>query len=216
MKTSAAIWFAPPSSVSAPLASAPPNRATRVPKPKRATLLRRFNQPIASVAKPQRANRTKTDPWLSPAADGSNLQVDNFPSYLLLEVLSKIHRNVTRLYLRPQKLGLPEWRVLAHLEQHSPTTASAFNARSTMDKGQISRVVAALVRRKLVGRTGDAEHGRRQILRITKAGRAVYRAVMPKAQLCQAVLLRALSRQERLILRQALRKMDAASANPPL
>jgi DNA-binding MarR family transcriptional regulator len=153
--------------------------------------------------------------WLNPAADGSNLLVDNFPSYLL-EVLSKIHRNMTRFYLRPQKLGLPEWRVLAHLEQHSPTTASAFNARSTMDKGQISRVVAALVRRKLIGRTGDAEHGRRQILRIAKTGRAVYRAVMPKAQLCQAVLLRALSRQERLILREALRKMEAASARPPV
>jgi DNA-binding MarR family transcriptional regulator len=187
-----------------------------VPKPKRATLLRRFDQPVTPVAKPQPVSRReKNDPWLNPAADGSNLLVDNFPSYLLLEVLSKIHRNMTRFYLRPQKLGLPEWRVLAHLEQHSPTTASAFNARSTMDKGQISRVVAALVRRKLIGRTGDAEHGRRQILRITKAGRAVYRAVMPKAQLCQAVLLRAVSRQERLILRQALRKMEAASARPP-
>jgi DNA-binding MarR family transcriptional regulator len=188
-----------------------------VPKPKRATLLRRFDQPATRVAKPQPVSRReKNDPWLNPAADGGNLLVDNFPSYLLLEVLSKIHRNMTRFYLRPQKLGLPEWRVLAHLEQHSPTTASGFNARSTMDKGQISRVVAALVRRKLIGRTGDAEHGRRQILRITKAGQAVYRAVMPKAQLCQAVLLRALSRQERLILREALHKMEAASARTPV
>ncbi len=49
---------------------------------------------------------------------------------------------LSRTYKERYGLGVPEWRVLAHLGQYAPITAKAIGAHSRMHKTKISRAVA--------------------------------------------------------------------------
>jgi DNA-binding MarR family transcriptional regulator len=155
------------------------------------------------------------DPWLDLAPGGRNLPIESFPTVLMGEVILHVHRNMTRFFLRRHDLGMPEWRVLGQLARYAPASVREFNARSWMDKGQISRALARLEGRGLVERRPDPTHGKRQLLSITPAGMDLYNVVLPEAQLCQALLLEPLNREERQALRSALAKLRAVAVGLP-
>jgi DNA-binding MarR family transcriptional regulator len=147
------------------------------------------------------------DPWLGLAADGSNLDVHDFPSFRLVEAHALVYRNVTRAYLSGADLGVPEWRVLALLGRRGDLLVREINQRSWMDKGQISRAAAGMAARGLVERSPDPTHKKRQKLRLTPTGRALFDRLWPRAQRAQAALLALLSRDERRALQQALDRL---------
>jgi DNA-binding MarR family transcriptional regulator len=147
------------------------------------------------------------DPWLELAADGSNLDVHDFPSFRLVEAHALVYRNVTRVYLGGTDLGVPEWRILALLGRRGDLLVREINQRSWMDKGQISRAAARMAARGLVERSPDPTHKKRQKLRLTAAGRALFDRLWPRAQRAQAALLGSLSRDERRALQKALDRL---------
>jgi DNA-binding MarR family transcriptional regulator len=147
------------------------------------------------------------DPWLELAADGSNLDVHDFPSFRLVEAHALVYRNLTRVYLSGADLGVPEWRILALLGRRGDLLVREINQRSLMDKGQISRAAARMAARGLVERSPDPTHKKRQKLRLTPAGRTLFDRLWPQAQRAQAALLALLSRDERRALQQALDRL---------
>jgi DNA-binding MarR family transcriptional regulator len=164
--------------------------------------------PAQAVAKRSAA---PAQAWLDLAEDGSNLDLTEFPSFRLVEAHALIHRNVTRVYLSGFGLGVPEWRLLALLARRSPLSLREVNARSWMDKGQISRAATLLAERKLLDRQADPQHGKRQVLRITAAGMRLFKKIWPEAQRSQAMLLASLSPAERSALFSGLDKLLAAA-----
>jgi DNA-binding MarR family transcriptional regulator len=102
-----------------------------------------------------------------PGLDGANLEVDDFLSKRIANLSALLLRASTRRYLVEHDLSLPEWRMLTILVRFGSGTTRALRDASKMDKGQMSRALLALEKRKLVQRTQDETHELRQLLELT-------------------------------------------------
>jgi DNA-binding MarR family transcriptional regulator len=159
--------------------------------------------------------------WINLKPQGKDLEVEDFVSMRFANISALLHRNVTRKYLARHDIGLPEWRVLTMLVRYGSVTTRELRDASGMDKGQMSRALRELEIRQLLERDPDATHELRQVLRISSAGAALYRRIMPDARQSQFALLAQLTLQERKALDSALRKLKimaeagAAEATKP-
>jgi DNA-binding MarR family transcriptional regulator len=81
-----------------------------------------------------------------------------------------------------------------------------------MDKVQVSRAVAGLMRRKRVARIGDARDGRITRLSLTSQGAAIYEEIVPTALALESAFLAALAPAERSaflsLLEKLMRRID--------
>lgn len=147
------------------------------------------------------------DSWLRPRTDGADLEIELFPSALMLAAGNLFQRNILRPLLEKRGIGVAEWRVLLSLNYYGDATAADIVARSWMDKAQVSRAAAALERAGLIVRRPDPAHARRVILRATARGRNLYTRLLAQAQGEQAKLLRLLAPDERRALYLSLQKI---------
>ena len=149
--------------------------------------------------------------WIKPGLDGANLDVDDFLSKRIANLSALLLRASTRRYLLEHDLSLPEWRMLTILVRFGSGTTRALREASRMDKGQMSRALLALEKRKLVQRTRDETHELRQLLELTDKGLQLYQRIMPNARRAQVVLLKQLTVDERKMLDIAINKLSAAA-----
>lgn len=152
--------------------------------------------------------------WRCPAPDGSDLTLDQFPTFRLVIVSTHLHRTVTSAFLRPYGLKLPEWRILATVASRTTVPTAHVCATSNMDKALISRTVASLDAAGLLNRGPDPDHGKRQLLHITPTGRKLFERIFPAAQQAQADLLALLTPDERTALYSALDKLRGVKPPP--
>jgi DNA-binding MarR family transcriptional regulator len=155
------------------------------------------------------AGDSDLDPWrdLDHAA---NLDLREFPSFLLLRLGTAIQRSVMPQYTRQVGLSLPEWRLLPLLARVSPLQLSALTSLSTLDKALVSRAVRLLSGKGLATVMPDPAHGRRLVIAITPAGQALHDKVLPDARKRQIALLSVLDAEERSTLYRAINKLTAA------
>ena len=71
--------------------------------------------------------------------------------------------------------SLTEARVIFELAQHDETEVAGLRRRLGVDAGYLSRILARFAADGLVARTRSAVDGRRQVIRLTPAGRKAYR-----------------------------------------
>lgn len=157
--------------------------------------------------------------WSDPGDDGANLRVNEFPTFHLLRLASVAKACVSREYLEPSGLSVPEWRLLATVANFSPLPFSDITTMTTMDKGQVSRTLRSaqgkgLVTTELVStdRRAAAEGVAsssisRVVVSITPAGRELYAQVMPVAQRYQAALIGLMSNEERRVMLDVLQRL---------
>ncbi len=155
--------------------------------------------------------RSNVKNWIKPGVDGANLEVDDFLTMRITNLSALLLRISTRRYLLEHEISLPEWRVLTMLVRHGPGTTRALRAASKMDKGQMSRALLGLEKRKLVQRTQDETHELRHVLEITERGLQLYQRVMPNARRAQVALLKQLTVDERKTLDTVINKLNAAT-----
>jgi DNA-binding MarR family transcriptional regulator len=170
---------------------------------------RRKPQPVSTFPQPT------IERWLNPGKAGSKLEVEDFLSMRFANLSTLFHRKVTRKYLEPYGIGLPEWRTMTILARHAPISTRALRSISEMDKGQMSRALVVLAQRGLISRDSDASHMVRQTINITESGHALYKKIMPDARRSQAMLLLSLSVTERKALHSALIKLKAVVGEIP-
>jgi DNA-binding MarR family transcriptional regulator len=120
----------------------------------------------------------RTDP--AGAAEPA-LKLEAFLPYRLNVLASLVSEALSRVYAERYGIGVPEWRVLVTLGEYKTMTAKAIGAHSHMHKTKVSRAVALLERRKLVGRRANREDKREALLSLTPAGRAMYEELVPIA-----------------------------------
>ncbi len=149
-------------------------------------------------------------PWIDPGPDGERLGLEDFLTFKLTRLASAGQRSVTATYLEKFNLGISEWQQLAALARYSPAPFGQLVSLSSLDKALVSRSIRSLVARGLATTSPDPEHGKRLVCSISAKGRALFRRILPQAQRRQAALLARLSTQERIVLHQALRKLEAA------
>jgi DNA-binding MarR family transcriptional regulator len=80
-------------------------------------------------------------------------------------------------------------------------------AHTTLDKMQVSRAVARLEGNGLIEREHVADDRRARVLRLTAAGRALFRRIAPLARARETFLLDALDADERRVLDRAIDKL---------
>jgi DNA-binding MarR family transcriptional regulator len=144
-------------------------------------------------------------PWLDPGEQGEALQIHQFPTFVILRLATMARNHLTRRYLDPYGITLPEWRLLALLARFGTMRFSEVTAGSSMDKGQVSRTLKAIHGKGLVRldalasveRSRNAAISPRIQVVISPKGRSLFNRILPIAQAQQAKVLEALTLEER-------------------
>src|SRR4051812_34979501 len=144
---------------------------------------------------------------MSTSAKPAPLDLERFLPYRLDILAEAVSRALSRIYKEQYGLGVPEWRVLAHLGQYAPITAKAIGAHSRMHKTKISRAVAALEELGFLIRNGNDADRREELLSLTAKGQAAYDDLAPKAAEFARHLLDDLSAGERRALEHTIDRL---------
>jgi DNA-binding MarR family transcriptional regulator len=146
-----------------------------------------------------------------PAPD--RLDLDTFVPYKLSVLSNRVSDAIARHYSERFGLSIPEWRVMAVLGQTPGLSASEVASRTAMDKVQVSRAVASLLRAKRIARVGDKKDGRITRLSLTRQGTAIYDEIGPLALHLEQVFLAALTPGERATLMALMDKLTQRIGN---
>jgi DNA-binding MarR family transcriptional regulator len=140
------------------------------------------------------------------------LDLDRFLPYRLSVLSNRVSSAIARQYSARFDLNIPEWRTMAVLGGTPGLSAREVAARTAMDKVQVSRAVASLMRKKRVQRETDGKDARITRLSLTPKGRAIYDQVAPLALHLEEQFLSALSSAERVTLDQLMTKLARQSS----
>ena len=114
-------------------------------------------------------------------------------------------------YLRKEfKIGLNEGRLIIALSTYSSLNATDISNLTGMHKVPISRSLAILLKRDYIGIGPDPVDGRRKVVSLTRAGRTVFRKLVPKAVAQDQQLRGVLTDEEQ---REFLRTLDKLIAS---
>ncbi len=143
------------------------------------------------------------------AVDGDPLILDRFFPYRLSILATLASKALAHEYATKFDLSIPEWRIIAVLAQSRDVTANTLCARTLMDKVTVSRAVRRLEQARHIERKADVRDRRRNLLRLSASGRAVYRRIAPLARNYEAHVLAVLSEAERGQLDRLLTKLTS-------
>lgn len=141
------------------------------------------------------------------------MQLDQFFPYQLAVLSEAVSRATALVYADRFELTRDEWRVLAALADRSDMRTAEVIAHTTLDKMQVSRALARMVEGGLVTRTVDPQDRRGHRLRLTPAGSALYRKIVPRVQARADYLLGELSASERQLLTQSMQRILERAKN---
>jgi DNA-binding MarR family transcriptional regulator len=137
------------------------------------------------------------------------IELERFIPYRLSVLTNVVSGAIANAYQRRFGLGIPEWRVLAVLARHPALSASEVATFTRMDAVAVSRAVTRLARAGRVRRSVAPDDRRRSVLRLSPAGKAVYRRIAPLALDYERKLLDGLSATEVAALDSIVGKLTA-------
>jgi DNA-binding MarR family transcriptional regulator len=148
-----------------------------------------------------------TDPWSNLDEAGTDLNVNDFLTTMLSQLVTALRNNVTEPYASRFELTVPEWRILALLAHGEQMSFADLVRQSTSDKALVSRTLRLLEDRGLVTLESEGGTRRRLACRISPEGAALHAQVIPLARRGQASVIRMLTPEERHGLYAGLRKL---------
>ena len=129
-------------------------------------------------------------------------------SFKLHRVANLLSRGAELRYRREFGVSLWEWRTIAFLGRSTePMSLGELAQAASIDKGQMSRVVAGLTKRRLVLREVHPGDGRGVRLTLTKPGRRIYQGLIRAAAERDAAFRDCLSEKEHAVFDRALAKL---------
>jgi DNA-binding MarR family transcriptional regulator len=150
----------------------------------------------------------KTSPMRNKPA---RLVLDSFIPYRLSVLTNLVSSAIAGHYSERFDLSIPEWRIIAVLGENAGLSARDVATRTAMDKVQVSRAVASLLKAQRIRRSSDARDGRVSHLSLTRAGRKIYQDIAPLALNLEALLLSSLTAKERENFSRLLTKLTQQS-----
>jgi DNA-binding MarR family transcriptional regulator len=140
----------------------------------------------------------------SSAVDALDGAFIDSPTFKLLVAASLLARPFIE-HIGPERdLTLPEWRTLVALDAKGTLSNVEVSELTGLDKMSVSRALDRLRSNGRVQRTRDEVDGRRQINRMTSAGRATYRSVVKLARDRQDAMASDLSARDLVVLERTL------------
>jgi DNA-binding MarR family transcriptional regulator/GNAT superfamily N-acetyltransferase len=104
--------------------------------------------------------------------------------------------------------SLAESRILYELGTRSKVTATGLCLTLDLDVGYLSRLLAGLQRRRLIRRVQSADDGRRNIISLTRSGRAAFRTLDTRSRREIQKMLTGVSRSDRGKLLDAMKTIE--------
>src|SRR5687767_9942512 len=101
-------------------------------------------------------------------------EIQDLISYQVHKVANLLSRRAGLRCRRVFGVSLWEWRPIVLVGAAEPQSLVHLARAAGIDKGQMSRVVSGLTRRKLVMRDANVDDGRGVHLRLSKSGRKLY------------------------------------------
>jgi DNA-binding MarR family transcriptional regulator len=138
---------------------------------------------------------------------GAAMELETFFPYRLAVLTEAVSRSMAQVYGERFELTRDEWRVLAMLSNVPAARTAAVIERTTLDKVSVSRALARLEGKGLVERASDPQDRRSDLIRLTTAGRALFRKLVPMVRAREQFLLDALDPAERAALDALLDKL---------
>lgn len=136
-----------------------------------------------------------------------NLSLEEYLPYRLAVTSAKVSGLIAKAYETRFGLTIPQWRLLAVLNEHAPLSQQDLVNRTLMDKVNVSRTVSSLITRGLVTKKSQDNDKRFQSLTLTKEGQSVVDEIIPVAKDLEHSLLGAFSKEEILSLDGLLRAL---------
>lgn len=106
-----------------------------------------------------------------------------------------------------QGLTRPEWIIIFCLSQHEGLNAQQISDVTGRAKSSISHAIKLLQKKKLLQRMPDPQDGRRQVLKLTAAGRAAYKDLVTFFMERETAMLACLTAAEKRALRKLMLKL---------
>jgi DNA-binding MarR family transcriptional regulator len=141
----------------------------------------------------------------------TSLSLEEFLPYRLNRLADAVSRGFARIYRERHGMTRPEWRLLATLGQYGTMSAKSVGSHSAMHKTKVSRAVRALQERRWLARHADPKDRRVEQLELTRAGREVYRELVPLAKSFEAELLGRMDKAEAAALLAGLSALENVS-----
>jgi len=135
-------------------------------------------------------------------------EIQDLLSYKLHRVANLLSRGAELRYRREFRVSLWEWRTIAFLgRSDEPMSLGQLAELANIDKGQMSRVVAGLTKRRIVLREAHPGDGRGVRLTLTRPGRKIYQGLIRAAAERDATFRDCLSEKENEVFDRALAKL---------
>src|SRR5690242_8234290 len=138
---------------------------------------------------------------------GPTLDLDRYVPGFVTFIANKLSNSATTLYQRHFGVNVTEWRIMSQLAIEPGIPASRICHIIGFDKGPVSRTLALLQKRGLVSIRTDPNDGRTHSISLTAKGRSTHDKVIVAALDRERRLLSCLSKDEREVLIDLLRRL---------
>jgi DNA-binding MarR family transcriptional regulator len=139
----------------------------------------------------------------------TRLDLFKFAPFRLNRLAAEVSAALSSEYQERYGLDIPEWRVLATLGFRNDACSAQYVSHCTRThKSTISRAVTALMDRRLVERVENEDDRREFRLRLTRKGKALYEALIPRLLRREQEILSCLSAKERKDFASLLGKIE--------
>jgi DNA-binding MarR family transcriptional regulator len=131
-----------------------------------------------------------------PPRNAAEFSLEAFLPYRLSVLANRLSRAFARRYQDEFGISIAEWRVIAVLGSFAPLSSNEIGDKTEMDKAKVSRAVAALLQGGLIARAPHPTDQRLIQLTLSKAGRKIYEAIIPRARAIEAEVTKGLSKAD--------------------
>ena len=139
----------------------------------------------------------------------AKLDLFKFAPFRLNRLAAEVSAALSSEYQERYGLDIPEWRVLATLGFRNDACSAQYISHCTRThKSTISRAVTALMERRLIERVENEDDRREFRLRLTRKGKTLYEALIPRLLRKEEEILSCLSAKERKDFANLLGKIE--------
>ena len=139
----------------------------------------------------------------------ARLDLFKFAPFRLNRLAAEVSAALSSEYQERYGLDIPEWRVLATLGFRDDACSAQYISHCTRThKSTISRAVTALMERRLIERVENEDDRREFRLRLTRKGKTLYEALIPRLLRKEEEILSCLSAKERKDFANLLGKIE--------
>ena len=141
------------------------------------------------------------------------LDLQQFFPYQFSILSGQVSDYIALIYKQQYGLTKYEWRVLATVGQHLAISSKNIAAFTQLDKMQVSRAIARLIKIDALKQQNSSQDRRSHLLALTSRGQQIYQEIVPLVIEQEKRMLAGLTQQERQLLSSLTLKLSAQLAD---